>query len=110
MFVGSEATTWNMDPELLEWAILDRKVKTGNYPKAIILVALYGMPYQIDKIMEIADRYGIPIVEDAAEGMGSRFNGQVLGTFGKYGVLSFMVINDYNLWWRCSHLSQCRRC
>mgnify|MGYP002545043992 FL=1 len=89
MFVGSEATTWNMDPELLEWAILDRKVKTGNYPKAIILVALYGMPYQIDKIMEIADRYGIPIVEDAAEGMGSRFNGQVLGTFGKYGVLSF---------------------
>lgn len=89
VFVGSEATTWNMDPELLEWAILDRKVKTGNYPKAIILVALYGMPYQIDKIMEIADRYGIPIVEDAAEGMGSRFNGQVLGTFGKYGVLSF---------------------
>ena len=62
VFVGSEATTWNMDPELLEWAILDRKVKTGNYPKAIILVALYGMPYQIDKIMEIADSYGIPIV------------------------------------------------
>ena len=78
-----------MDPELLEKAIIDRKEKTGKYPKAIVPVALYGMPYQIDKIMAIADKYGIPVVEDAAEGMGSRFNGQVLGTFGKYGVLSF---------------------
>ena len=87
--VQSLKETWNMDPELLEAAIIDRKAKTGKYPKAIVPVALYGMPYQIDKIMEIAERYGIPVVEDAAEGMGSRFNGQVLGTFGKYGVLSF---------------------
>ena len=89
VFVDSEPETWNMDPELLERAIVDRKVKTGKYPKAIVPVALYGMPYRIDRIMEIADRYGIPVVEDAAEGMGSRFNGQVLGTFGKFGVLSF---------------------
>ena len=89
VFIGSEAQTWNMDPQLLEEAILDRKAKTGKYPKAIVPVALYGMPYRIDEIMAIADKYGIPVVEDAAEGMGSRFNGQVLGTFGKYGVLSF---------------------
>lgn len=89
VFVGSEDKTWNMDPELLEKAIIDRKAKTGRYPKAIIPVALYGMPYQIDKILAIADKYGITVIEDAAEGMGSRFNGQVLGTFGKYGVLSF---------------------
>lgn len=89
VFVDSEAETWNMDPELLEKAILDRKEKTGKYPKAIVPVALYGMPYQIDKIMAVADKYGIPVVEDAAEGMGSRFDGQVLGTFGKFGVLSF---------------------
>ncbi|ERI89315.1 DegT/DnrJ/EryC1/StrS aminotransferase family protein [Bacteroides pyogenes F0041] len=89
LFIGSEKETWNMDPELLEKAIIDRKEKTGRYPKAIVPVALYGMPYQIDKIMTIADKYGIPVIEDAAEGMGSRFNGQVLGTFGKFGVLSF---------------------
>ena len=89
VFVDSEPTTWNMDPELLEKVIIDRKEKTGRYPKAIVPVALYGMPYQIDRIMEIANRYGIPVVEDAAEGLGSRFNGQVLGTFGKFGVLSF---------------------
>ena len=89
VFIGSEKDTWNMDPELLEKAILDRKEKTGKYPKAIIPVALYGMPYQIDRIMEIANKYDIPIIEDAAEGMGSRFNGQILGTFGKFGVLSF---------------------
>ena len=89
VFVGSEKETWNMDPELLEEAIKDRIAKTGKKPKAIVPVALYGMPYRIDKIMEIADRYGIPVVEDAAEGMGSKYNGQVLGTFGRYGVLSF---------------------
>jgi dTDP-4-amino-4,6-dideoxygalactose transaminase len=89
VFVDSEKETWNMDPELLEKAIIDRKEKTGKYPKAIVPVALYGMPYQIDKIMAIADKYGIPVVEDAAEGMGSRFDGRVLGTFGKFGVLSF---------------------
>ena len=89
VFIGSERETWNMDPELLEKAIVDRKEKTGRYPKAIVPVALYGMPYRIDEIMAIANKYGIPVIEDAAEGMGSRFNGQVLGTFGKYGVLSF---------------------
>ena len=89
VFIGSEKDTWNMDPDLLVAAIKDRIAKTGKKPKAIVPVALYGMPYQIDRIMEIANRYEIPVVEDAAEGMGSRFNGQVLGTFGKYGVLSF---------------------
>lgn len=89
VFVDSEPETWNMDPDLLEEAIKDRIAKTGRKPKAIIPVALYGMPYKIDRIMEIADRYGIPVVEDAAEGFGSRFDGQVLGTFGEYGVLSF---------------------
>ena len=69
--------------------VTNNDAKTGKKPAAIVPVALYGMPYRIDEIMEIADRYGIPVVEDAAEGMGSRFNGQVLGTFGKYGVLSF---------------------
>ena len=89
VFVDSEMDTWNMDPELLEEAIKDRIAKTGKKPKAIIPVALYGMPYKIDQIMAIADKYEIPVIEDAAEGFGSKFNGQVLGTFGKYGVLSF---------------------
>lgn len=89
IFIDSEKGTWNMDPELLEEAIKDRFAKTGKKPKAIIPVALYGMPYKIDRIMEIADSYGIPVIEDAAEGFGSRFKGQVLGTFGRYGVLSF---------------------
>ncbi len=89
VFVDSERQTWNMDPELLEEAIKDRIAKTGRKPKAIVPVALYGMPYQVDRIMEVAGRYGIPVVEDAAEGMGSCFDGQVLGTFGRYGVLSF---------------------
>lgn len=89
VFIDSEKDTWNMDPDLLEAAIKDRIAKTGKKPKAIVPVALYGMPYKIDRIMEIANKYDIPVVEDAAEGFGSRFNGQVLGTFGKYGVLSF---------------------
>ncbi len=89
VFVDSERDSWNMDPELLEEAVKDRVAKTGRKPKAIIPVALYGMPYRIDRIMEIADRYGIPVIEDAAEGFGSRFNGQVLGTFGRFGALSF---------------------
>lgn len=89
VFIGSEADTWNMDPVLLEEAIKDRFAKTGKYPKAIVPVALYGMPYRIDEIMAIADKYGIPVVEDAAEGLGSRFDGKVLGSFGKFGVLSF---------------------
>jgi len=89
VFVDSEKDTWNMDPDLLEAAIQDRMAKTGKKPKAIVPVALYGMPYQIDRIMEIANKYDIPVVEDAAEGFGSKYKGQVLGTFGKYGVLSF---------------------
>lgn len=89
VFVDSERETWNMDPDLLEEAIKDRIAKTGRKPKAIIPVALYGMPYQIDRLLEIADSYEIPVIEDAAEGLGSRFDGQVLGTFGEYGVLSF---------------------
>lgn len=89
VFVDSEKETWNMSPELLEEAIKDRIAKTGKKPKAIVPVALYGMPYDCTRIMEIADRYAIPVVEDAAEGFDSRFKGQVLGTFGKFGVLSF---------------------
>ncbi len=89
VFIDSEKDTWNMSPELLEAAIKDRIAKTGKKPKAIIPVALYGMPYDATRIMEIADKYDIPVVEDAAEGFGSRWKGQMLGTFGKYGVLSF---------------------
>ncbi len=89
VFIDSEPDSWNMDPDLLETAIKDRIAKTGKKPKAIVPVYLYGMPGPIDKYIEIANRYDIPIIEDAAEGFGSRFNGQVCGTFGKYGVLSF---------------------
>ena len=89
VLVDSEPDTWNIDPGLLETAIKDRMAKTGRKPAAIVPVALYGMPYKADRIMEIADRYGIPVVEDAAEGFGSRYKGQMLGTFGKSGVLSF---------------------
>lgn len=89
VFVDSEPDSWNMDPDLLEEAIRDRIARTGKTPKAIVPVALYGMPYQIDRIMEVAARYDIPVVEDAAEGLGSRYDGQVLGTTGEYGVLSF---------------------
>ena len=89
VFVDSEAETWNMDPDLLEEAIKDRIEKTGSKPKAIVPVALYGMPYKIDEIIAVADKYGIPVIEDAAEGFGSRYKGQVLGSFGRFGVLSF---------------------
>ena len=89
VFVDSEKETWNMDPELLEEAIKDRIAKTGRKPKAIIPVALYGMPYKIDRILEVANHYDIPVIEDATEGFGSCFRGQALGTFGEYGVLSF---------------------
>lgn len=89
VFIDSERDTWNMDPELLEKAILDRIEKTGKKPKAIIPVALYGMPYDCERIMAIAEKYDIPVIEDAAEGFGSKFKGQMLGTFGKFGVLSF---------------------
>lgn len=89
VFVDSEPGTWNMSPELLEQAINDRINATGRKPKAIIPVYLYGMPARIDEILEVAARYDIPVLEDAAEGFGSRHNGQVVGTFGQYGVLSF---------------------
>ncbi len=89
VFVDSERETWNMDPDLLESAIKDRIALTGRKPKAIIPVALYGMPYQIERILAVAERYGIPVIEDAAEGFCSRYDGKILGTFGRYGVLSF---------------------
>ena len=89
VFVDSEGDTWNMDPVLLEEAIKDRIAKTGKKPKAIVPVYLYGMPAKLEEIMAIADKYDIPVIEDAAEGLGSRYRGQVCGTFGKYGVLSF---------------------
>lgn len=89
VFVDSEPYTWNMDPDLLEEAIKDRIAKTGKTPKAIVPVTLYGMPYDCSRIMEVANRYGIPVIEDSAEGMGSKFQGKMIGTFGKYGVLSF---------------------
>ena len=89
VFVDSEKGSWNIDPELMEEAIKDRIAKTGKKPKAIVPVALYGMPYDIERIMEIAAKYDIPVIEDAAEGFGSRWKGQALGTFGEYGVQSF---------------------
>lgn len=89
VFVDSEPGTWNMDPDLLEEAIEDRIAKTGKAPKAIIPVHLYGTPARMNDILEIADRYGIPIVEDAAEAMGSTYDGRYAGTFGKFGVMSF---------------------
>ena len=89
VFVDSEPGTWNMDPNLLEEAIKDRIAKTGRKPKAIIPVYLYGMPAYIDEIMDVARRYDIPVLEDAAEGFGTRYRGQVVGTIGDYGVMSF---------------------
>ena len=89
VFVDSEPDTWNMSPELLAEAIEDRIAKTGRKPKAIVPVYLYGMPAKLDEILAVAERYDIPVVEDAAEGFGSRYDGRVCGTFGRYGVLSF---------------------
>jgi dTDP-4-amino-4,6-dideoxygalactose transaminase len=89
VFVDSESTTWNMDPDLLEEAILNRIKITGKKPKAIILVHLYGMPAMIDRIMQISRHYEIPVIEDAAEALGSSYHGRKLGTFGDLSVLSF---------------------
>ncbi len=89
VFVDSESDTWNMSPELLEKAILDRNVKTGNYPKAIIVVHLYGMPAKTDEITAIANKYQIPVIEDAAEALGSEYTHKKCGTFGYFGILSF---------------------
>ncbi|MFA6780533.1 MAG: DegT/DnrJ/EryC1/StrS family aminotransferase [Paludibacteraceae bacterium] len=89
VFVDSEKDSWNMDPDLLEEAIKDRIAKTGKKPKAIMVVYLYGMPGPIDLYLEIGRKYDIPVIEDAAEAFGSKYDGQVCGTFGKYGILSF---------------------
>lgn len=89
VFVDSEPGTWNMDPALLEEAIRDRLARTGRLPRAIIPVHLYGTPARMDEILRVANRYGIPVVEDAAEAMGSLYHGQYCGTMGRYGILSF---------------------
>lgn len=89
VFVGSEPDTWNMDPELLRVTIEDRIAKTGKKPKAIIPVHLYGMPARMDEIMAIANEYGIPVLEDAAEALGSEYRGLKCGTFGEFACLSF---------------------
>ena len=89
VFVDSEEDTWNMDPVLLEVAIKDRIEKTGRKPKAIIPVHLYGMPAKMDEICAVAERYDIPVLEDAAEALGSEYKGRKCGTFGKFGALSF---------------------
>ena len=89
VFVDSEEDTWNMNPMLLEEAIRDRMAKTGRKPKAIIPVHLYGMPAKMDEICAVAEKYEIPVLEDAAEALGSEYKGQKCGTFGVYGALSF---------------------
>lgn len=89
VLVDSEPDSWNMDPELLDHAIADRIAVTGRKPRAIMAVHLYGMPARIDEILAVGRKYGIPVIEDAAEAMGSNFDGQRCGTFGRYGVLSF---------------------
>ena len=89
VFVDSEPGTWNMDPALLRQAIDDRLRVTGKLPKAIIPVHLYGTPARMDEINSVASAYGIPVVEDAAEALGSEYNGSYCGTFGTYGALSF---------------------
>lgn len=89
VLVDSEKDTWNLDPEALEMAINDRKRITGKFPAAIVPVSLYGMPAKMDQIMAIAAKYGIPVVEDAAEALGSEYKGQKCGTIGQFGALSF---------------------
>jgi dTDP-4-amino-4,6-dideoxygalactose transaminase len=88
VFIDSEADTWNMDPQLLKKALLEAKAK-GNLPKAIIPVHLYGMPAKINEILSIAEEYGVPVIEDAAEALGSNIENKPCGSFGEFGVLSF---------------------
>ncbi len=88
VLIDSEPETWNLSPELLEEAIRDR-IKKGKKPKALIVVHLYGMPAKMDEILEIAERYEITVIEDAAEALGSKYNGKYCGTLGEYGILSF---------------------
>ncbi len=89
VFVDSEPNSWNMDPNLLEDAIRQSLTRTGRKPKAIIPVYLYGMPAYIDDIFDVANRYDIPVIEDAAEGFGSQWKGREVGTFGMFGIMSF---------------------
>ncbi|MBQ8723950.1 MAG: DegT/DnrJ/EryC1/StrS family aminotransferase [Opitutales bacterium] len=89
VFVDSEEDTWNMDPVLLEKAILDRKEKTGKFPKAIVPVHLYGMPAKMVEICAVAEKYGIPVLEDAAEALGAEYKGRKCGTFGEFAAISF---------------------
>ena len=88
VFIGSEADTWNLDPDALAAALEDRQVK-GKLPKAVIAVHLYGMPAKMREIVAICERYGVPLIEDAAEALGSTYYGQAMGTFGALGILSF---------------------
>ena len=88
VLVDSERDTWNMNPELLKEAIEDR-IKKGKKPKAIIVVHLYGMPSKMDEIMKIARQNDIPLIEDAAEALGSTYKGKAMGTFGEMGIYSF---------------------
>ena len=89
IFIDSEPDTWNMCPKALENAIIDRYNVTGKYPKAIIPVHLYGMPAKMDEILSVANKYNIPVLEDAAEALGSEYKGKKCGTIAKYGALSF---------------------
>ena len=89
IFVDSEEDTWNMSPVLLAEAIKDRIAETGKKPKAIVPVHLYGMPAKMDEICAVANKYDIPVLEDAAEALGSEYKGQKCGTFGHFGALSF---------------------
>lgn len=89
VFVGSEPDTWNMDPEALDRGIADRIKVTGRKPVAIIPVHLYGMPAKMDEILAVAAKWDIPVLEDAAEALGSEYKGRKCGTLGKYGALSF---------------------
>lgn len=88
IFVDSEMDTWNISPSLLENAILDR-IQHGKKPKAIIAVHLYGMPYKVDEVIAISEKYDIPVIEDSAEALGSSFNGVKCGSFGDIAILSF---------------------
>ncbi|MCM1489678.1 MAG: DegT/DnrJ/EryC1/StrS family aminotransferase [Muribaculum sp.] len=89
VMVDSEPMSWNIDPDLLDHAIADRLAKTGKLPKAIVVVCLYGMPADYDKLMAVANKWNIPVLEDAAEAFGSSYAGQKCGTFGRFGALSF---------------------
>lgn len=88
VFIDSEPDTWNLCPKALEEAIQDRIAK-GKTPKAILAVHLYGMPYKVDEVTAVAEKYNIPVIEDAAEALGSKFKNKAAGTFGRFGVLSF---------------------